>query len=301
MKSPELSNNFKYNPEEQIERLLDEAGKILPYELNQDYIDQYENLETDQEIEQLLLKIKSALEHRRKKSSEKLPQIDNDLVFNNCTEKEFDQIKKQIESLKQKIEAGQLPSLGEGRVAEVFPGWEGSPFCFKMIKNNNESINIYKSENNIKEEIGFMEKVIQEVNVEGVRIPQPYYYQATPKIHFIAMETLDAVTLEEAMKDSKKFPKNFDAEKFFNSLENFIIELNKKNIFHRDLHKGNIMVDKNNGLCYIIDFGTAVHHIDEEEAFKKTDPKTNNIIRTTSDINNVKNHKRDYKNAFNNI
>lgn len=300
MESPESSQNWEINLDEQIENLLAEAENLLPENLRKQYEEKYENAETDQEVKQILNQLQSALEHRKNISADKMPVIEDEIVSDKCTPEELEQIKKQIETLQEKINKGDMPSLGEGRVAEVFSGWEDSPFCFKIIKKEKDAINIYKTENNIKRESELLQEVSQKINVKGARVPKFHYYQANSEIHFMVMENLNAITLEEAMKKRNNFPSDFDAEKFFDSLEKFVTELNKNRIYHKDLHKGNIMVDKNDGTCYVIDFGTAGHFIDESKAFEKIDPKTGNMVKITSDINNTRAHKKDFEKAFNN-
>jgi len=300
MESPELSQNQEENLDEQIENLLTEAENLLPANLKKQYEEKYENAETDQEVKGILNKLQSALEHRKNNLTDKMPEIENEIISKKCTEEELKQIRNQIESLQEKINKGSMPSLGEGRVAEVFSGWESSPFCFKIIKKEKEAINIYRTENNIKRESELLQEVSQKIDIEGVRVPKFHYYQANSEMHFMVMENLDAITLEEAMKKRENFPPGFDAEKFFTSLENFVKELNQNRIYHKDLHKGNIMVDKNDGTCYVIDFGTAGHYIDENKAFQKKDPKTDNMVKITSDINNARKHRKDFEEAFNN-
>ena len=64
----------------------------------------------------------------------------------------------------------------------------------------------------------------------------------------------------------------------------------QKNIYHRDLHNGNVLVGPDS-TPYIIDFGRSVRSIGSEYAYDYTDKTGQNRIVLTSDedrLNNIR-------------
>src|SRR6056297_1322665 len=299
MNSPEkpkesnLNNENINEIEEEIEKLIEEAEKITPEELLEEPKKSYEKAETVEELLKIQKKFQEIIEHRKKDrlNLDTLPDKENEFITKQCPKEKLKQIKKEIEKIKEKIENGEITCLGEGRVAQVFPGEEDPFLCIKIIKEEKDAINIYNTENNIIDEIKIQEEVEKKVKINNARVPKPYYAQYYKNFHFIVMENLEAVTLKEVLESPDSLPENFDYEKFFVGLEEFVKKLNENKIFHRDLHEGNIMIDKNNGNCYIIDLGTAIRSFNEDEACRKIDPRTNKMIKTTKDSDNVKNLK----------
>ncbi len=171
--------------------------------------------------------------------------------------------------------------LGNGATAEVYtlkslslPQW----LCVKIIQNNER----YIEGNPIQKEIRFLDE-LQSVIVEGVRTPSPFFMFSGIDIKGIVMEQLDAFNFRriiegqttEGIKD--ELPKNFDANDFFRRLRAYVNEMHKKGIFHGDLHLRNLMIDRQTGLPYIIDFGKAkwTHELDRTkintEEYKEKD------------------------------
>ncbi len=76
---------------------------------------------------------------------------------------------------------------------------------------------------------------------------------------FLMMEALPAVSIADILEGKALLPEDFDLEAFQADLENFIDKMHKdRAIYHRDLHEGNIMIGKEKGEAFVIDFGAAV-------------------------------------------
>jgi len=71
----------------------------------------------------------------------------------------------------------------------------------------------------------------------------------------IAMDYVDGETLEDILKERKKFPID-EACRIMTSVLGVLKEAHEKDISHRDIKPSNVMIDKNNGVK-VIDFGIA--------------------------------------------
>ncbi|MFZ2205794.1 MAG: phosphotransferase [Minisyncoccia bacterium] len=141
-------------------------------------------------------------------------------------------------------------SIGEGDSAEVFVA-EGTPFekvCLKRIKKNPRVVC-----NDIDEENDFQIKA-QEA---GVRTPLPLISLQTDRGPCFLMERIDGHSMKDIIKNPELLPKGFKYDTFFKLLEEQVSIMHKSGLYHRDLHFGNVMINKEN-LPVIIDFGSAV-------------------------------------------
>ena len=77
------------------------------------------------------------------------------------------------------------------------------------------------------------------------------------KHQFLMMETLPAVSVDDVLQNRAKLPKNFDWITFQNDLLDFVKAMHARRICHRDLHEGNIMIDRQTFQAYVIDFGAS--------------------------------------------
>ncbi len=117
--------------------------------------------------------------------------------------------------------------------------------------------------NDLGEEAEFLD-MLRSADPE-VRVPEPYYFwqkkstqNGFPRVKsFLAMELLDAVTLEDVTNGKEKLPDGFDAQAFFGKLRRFVETMHQKGVIHGDMHDRNIMVDRVTGNPRVIDFGTA--------------------------------------------
>ncbi len=71
--------------------------------------------------------------------------------------------------------------------------------------------------------------------------------------------------MDDVLQGRADLPVNFDLASFRNDLVDFVQKIHEAGIYHRDLHEGNIMIDKETGEIYVIDFGAASEFYGEPE------------------------------------
>lgn len=238
-------------------RLLETSS--LPEELKETWAERLEGAENPEEIYK---KIQDVINKRNKlNSGEGSSKKEKIAILNEKVEKEAQDIVKTVENtLNNRSE-----SIGRGATAEVYvKKLENghSQYCFKFIYNLQSPD--YLKYNNIKEETGFLLKLYN-LNLKGVKIPEPIGYIETDLAHVLIMEKLNAITLASVLEEGEKLPTSFNAEDFFKRLEEFVLEMHKNRIHHRDLHSGNIMIDIETGEPCMIDFGRSKEFIIEPQ------------------------------------
>ena len=106
-------------------------------------------------------------------------------------------------------------------------------------------------------------------------------------LKYLLMERLNAVSIEDIACGRAEIPESFNFDKFSVSLRKYIEDMhNIFNIYHRDLHEGNIMIDKVTGMPYVIDFGTSKEFYGEGDPYEVI--KGNIVERKTSDEGMIK-------------
>lgn len=163
------------------------------------------------------------------------------------------------EALNKKMEM-----LGEGMSAQVFFSKKYPEYCYKIIVNSV----VYGKDCSVQEEADFLCEMAN-LNVDGVRVPRPFYYHMDDEVHMYVMENLNAVTLADIKAGKAILPKNMDVEKVIADLRTFFKEMHEKiKLYHRDFHDGNLMIDSNGTPC-IIDPGKAKKRsFDNEEMYR---------------------------------
>lgn len=160
-----------------------------------------------------------------------------------------------------------------GKSADVFRD-PLNGYCYKVVTRQMEAL--LKVEN----EAQFLLE-LQNIKSE-VKVPNPIFsIEATVKGEhsgklknksILCMETLNGVTLKDVLDNKKELPENFDLIKFCSSLSNFIKIMNEEyDIYHRDLHEGNIMIDNETGMPCVFDFGLSKKKILTDEDPYKTE------------------------------
>lgn len=146
--------------------------------------------------------------------------------------------------------------LGGGAVAEVASMGDG--VCVKQVTN----LENYNNDNSIFKESNILE-TLNDFEVEGVRTPKMLgAFSERPDIYVILMEELPAVDVSRILLGHYDFPEVFDSDDFFRRLTAYVEKLHEKGVYHCDLAARNIMVDKETGMPYVIDFGKAVLRTD---------------------------------------
>ncbi|MFA6226865.1 MAG: phosphotransferase [Candidatus Paceibacterota bacterium] len=154
--------------------------------------------------------------------------------------------------------------LGEGRLAKVFEIGHIFNCCVKILKTERDE-SVIQSQS-LTSEVEMQDKM-SGIGRSGVKVPQPYVWvRMRPEaddnlkesvVEFFFMEKIKGASLEDVFKGIKPLPDKFDFESFFKKISDFVTEMNERHIFHRDLHKGNVMIDEEGNPC-VIDFGTTV-------------------------------------------
>ncbi len=218
--------------------------------------------------------------------------VDNyDEIFlegdDNNLEAGFDKIAKEIVGEKFK----EL-EIGRGLSAAVFTSSNYPEYCFKVITDPDE----YRKGNSVEQEIQFL-SITKDISLD-VKIPQPYYCFMSQENHFYVMDKLDAVDLKDLILEKEEVPDSFDFDSFFEKVSLFVEKMNEKKIYHRDLHEGNIMIDRKTGSPCVIDFGKSKKDVPYEDAFTEKHPRYDEIF--APDKERIKQTKQNFKNFLDN-
>lgn len=163
--------------------------------------------------------------------------------------------------------------IGEGSTAEVFVSETNPAICYKIMHHKSEC----QFRHSAHDEGDILAKAKEVSQQSGVKIPAPYYSIVTKNMNgkefeVLVMERLNSTSIRDIIDKEIDVSENFDFKKFSAEVENFFKKLHEQNIFHRDAHGGNIMIeDKTNTPC-IIDFGGSIMNIlNSEDPYQQTD------------------------------
>jgi serine/threonine protein kinase len=133
-------------------------------------------------------------------------------------------------------------------------------------------------------EAGYLSRA-RTVDPEGpVKIPRPDArieirgreegdgFEITDDLEVLLMETMDAVSVDDLMRKGGLPPDGFDYEKFCAQIQDFIASMHERKLYHRDLHAGNVMVERGTGRPVIIDFGRSGLSTEEEAYIEEVRP-----------------------------
>jgi len=144
--------------------------------------------------------------------------------------------------------------------------------CYKLYKSEA----LKRGRNSLQQEHAIHERVYAILNNSPLRIkaPIPFYTLEQGADKLIAMEKLSAVSIDDLLRGKGTIPSWFDIDEFCTQLQMAIQCLHSNNIYHRDLHLGNVMIaqtsiDEGGPLGYIIDFGLSCEAFDEQFAYQK--------------------------------
>ena len=122
------------------------------------------------------------------------------------------------------------------------------------------------------------------------------------KAHTCVMERLKAFNLQDALDKKEDLPENFNIDDFFSALGKFISAMHEeKGIFHRDLHGGNIMIERETGMPCVIDFGAAKKGSDENTVYLDENTATGESTHFTRDEVKLAEHRQALEKVINNI
>lgn len=89
-------------------------------------------------------------------------------------------------------------------------------------------------------------------------------YEVADDFEVLLMETMDAISVEDLIRTGESLPKNFNYEQFCKDADEFIAKMHEGKLYHRDLHAGNVMIDRTTGSPVIIDFGRSTLSSEED-------------------------------------
>ncbi len=140
------------------------------------------------------------------------------------------------------------------------------------------------------------QNIVNDIPENSIGVPEAYYYTQIGNQKFIAMEKLQAKSIDNLRRGFGSMPTwvtERHIDQFIQDLINTIDICHQKGLYHRDMHLGNIMFTQSptetDKLGYIIDFGLSGHGQEGLDPYRK---ETNTETFTYKDdygrINKVK-------------
>ncbi|HYC83551.1 MAG TPA: phosphotransferase [Candidatus Paceibacterota bacterium] len=164
---------------------------------------------------------------------------------------------KAIEAIKENpAELG----VGVSAFVTTFEDKDDVAFCLKQYRPTLRAEN--RPFNNLAREMHMME----EARRAGVRTPLPFFTieiehenaegdAGSNLVSYLGMERIFGYTLDQVVVGKRELPENFDLERFMESLRDQVRRAHEQNLYHRDLHNGNLMIDWKTGNPVVIDWG----------------------------------------------
>jgi tRNA A-37 threonylcarbamoyl transferase component Bud32 len=263
--------SFNKRSPETLERSIQNAIEQLPDPLQRRWAERLNNA-PDDELKALDDELRAFVE-KRESVLRRAPASLGDFKH---SDKDEARIQTTLERIR---EAAERPDLyvGEGKSAEVFRDTMESDRCYKIVTNFKE----YATWNSIGTEAHFLEE-LEDLVVDGVRTPRVSSVIDRPEIKAISMEYIDGENVKILIEKNKPLPGNFDLKRFMTKLRAYVKAMHDRNIYHRDLHGGNVLVGRD-GNPYVIDFGQATVSFSPDYAYEAYDRTGQNRIMLTSD------------------
>jgi serine/threonine protein kinase len=183
----------------------------------------------------------------------------------------YERNKKVIEDLLEQAKN----KLGEGMTAEVHFLDSNEEICLKILKTSRE----LPYHVTLEQEMEFqslVKEIIHDFDEESkVKIPKPYltadYTENDEEegIKFFLMEKVKGKSIKDIIEGNGSLPEGFSIKSFRDRMIKFIDKIHKKDIYHRDLHSGNIMLDSDSGDIYVIDFGASTKSFGDEDPYRQ--------------------------------
>ncbi|MDD5396916.1 MAG: AarF/UbiB family protein [Candidatus Moranbacteria bacterium] len=173
-------------------------------------------------------------------------------------------------------------SIGKGMTAEVFISKTNPDVCYKIMHNDGD----YKFRHSVYDEGELLAKAEKISRNLGVKVPKPYYSILTKRedgneFEVLVMERLHSTSIKDLMADDLDVPENFDFKQFASMLEEFFSKLHEQNIYHRDAHGGNIMIENETGVPCVIDFGASIEmQLHNEDPYHQINSQGETVIFT---------------------
>jgi tRNA A-37 threonylcarbamoyl transferase component Bud32 len=232
------------NDEQELTLLLAK----LPLEIRTHWQKKADELALDEAIELVREAVKNRNEAKEK-------------IFTELGDIENPELKEEVRSVIRAIETTFGDTnyfVGNGSVAEVYHMPYAPHVCVKYLVHPEKA---REHGNNFREEKDYLED-LHRFTVDGIRVPDVYFYHMSDFGTCFGMENIDGLSLDRIIEN----PEGIDfldviasqkQEDVIQRMRNFITRMHKeKKIVHRDLSPRNIMVDKE-GNWYVIDYGRA--------------------------------------------
>ncbi len=165
----------------------------------------------------------------------------------------------------ERLESGNHEHVGVGKSGRVIASLRTPEVCYKVFFSLAEQP---VGTNSIGLEADLQQEIADLGELHGVRAPKAYYCVENETIRAIAMERLPGVSLADIFAEEEELPAAFEINRFFSALENYIVALHECGYYHRDLHAGNVLVDRETGMPYVIDFGHATRSVSDEGVYR---------------------------------
>lgn len=180
-------------------------------------------------------------------------------------------------------------NIGAGMTADVYISENNPKICYKIIERRNIFYNFVEIER----------KFLEKCKSIGISSPLPVFSYRKGDYEVLAMERIEGNSIEHIIANNLDLPENFNLELFFREFNKMIDILHQNRIYHRDLHWGNVMIEKNGKPC-IIDFGSAKVDFNEENSKRSEfiNPNTKRreyVSFSTTDENNILETKKKLK------
>jgi serine/threonine protein kinase len=174
-----------------------------------------------------------------------------------------------IRQMIEQLAGGEHEALGAGQSAKVIASLLNPEIAYKVFfPLTSQPLGT----NDLAAEAELQRAIADLGELHGVRAPHVYYFVENTSVRAIAMERLHAVSVEDVLDDRAPLPEAFEYDRFLTALEAYVQELHDRGYYHRDLHAGNILIDRETGMPYVIDFGMSVHAITRDDAYTKEIP-----------------------------
>lgn len=173
--------------------------------------------------------------------------------------------------------------IGKGNTADVFSVPEMTNVCCKKLNHSDiKPINSLEEEAEYLDKLsGISEKVLVPTPVVTIEVVKKVekknlrgeMVSVNVRESALLMKEIDGVSIEDILEERVQNPAEFlehlNVEEFFSELGNFIDTMNERGIHHRDLHPGNIMIERGTLKPVVIDFGHAAKKYGDEDIYKE--------------------------------
>lgn len=215
-------------------------------------------------------------------------QIDKKEHFEKMVEQHYKLLLKMADNLlREDYDRSEHEKLGEGNLAKVFSVGHINPCCIKIIKK--EESEVSQDSYSLDHEFDFQSTVSRMSRKDRVQIPRVLssFSDSDYGLNFFFMDKVDGHSLRQIFNGEANLPENFDMDIFFEKLEKFIEDFNNDGYHHRDLHAGNIMVDRD-GNPWVIDFGSSIFRPGDSEDVYSEQMAGGRVVHFTSDVNSLR-------------